>query len=231
MAKRTHSIEQRRPAKKQNRRWIYIGLISLAAVAVVALLIFLNQPSAPTTASPTVAFAGVPNPNGTSMGNPNAKVLVEEYSDFQCPYCKLFYTDIEPTLVNKYVATNLVRFVYSPFSFIGTESKLSAEASFCAADQNKFWEMHAQIFAAQGAENVGTYTKTSLNKMATQAGLDIAAYKSCMDKGTNKQKVEDFNTQAMSRKVTSTPSFFVNGVGPLSSNEVLAEVEKALTGQ
>lgn len=231
MAKRTHSIDQRKPVKKQNRRWIYIGLISLAAVVIVALLIVLNLPAAPSAVTPTVAFQGVPNPDGMAMGSPTAKIVVEEYSDFQCPYCKLFVTDIEPTLVNKYVATNLVRFVYNPFSFIGTESQLSAEAAFCAADQNKFWEMHAQIFAAQGAENAGTYTKTSLTKMATQAGLDMAAYKTCMDKGTNKQKVEDYNTQAMNRKVTSTPSFFVNGVGPLNANEVLPEIEKALLGQ
>ena len=232
MAKRMHSIDQRKPAPKQDRRWIYIGLISLVAVIVVGVLIFMNQPAAPTSPDSTpVAFKAVPKPNGMEMGNPNAKVTVEEYSDFQCPYCKLFFTDTEPTLIEKYIATDQVHFVYNPFSFIGAESKLAAEAAFCSADQNKFWEMHTQIFSAQATENGGNFTNTSLTKMASQSGLEMAAFKSCLEKGTYKQKVEDFNTKAMGRKVQSTPSFFVNGVGPLNSNQVLSEVEKALKGQ
>jgi len=228
MAKRTHSIDQRKPVKKQDRRWLYIGITSLAAVIIVALLIVLNQPAQSSDPVATLAFKPVLNPKGLSMGSDDAKVLVEEYSDFQCPYCKLFYTDFEPALVEKYVETGKVRFVYNPFSFIGEESLLSAEAAFCAVDQNKFWELRTYIFNAQGAENAGIYTKASLNKMAATAGLDTAAFKSCLDKGTHKQTVEDYNTQAMDRKVNSTPSFFVNGVGPLNANQVVVEIDKAL---
>ena len=173
----------------------------------------------------------VPSPNGMTMGNVEATVKVEEFSDFQCPYCKMFYTDMEPGLVSKYVVTNKVLFVYNPFSFIGSESLLAAEAGYCAADQNKFWEMQDQIFIAQGAENSGVFSAEHLKTLASQSGLDPASFNACLDKGTNKAKVEQANKLAQERGVQSTPSFFVNGKGPMNSTELFAEIDKALQGQ
>jgi protein-disulfide isomerase len=229
MARRTHVKDQRQPKQNPNRRWILIGLITLAALIIAGLLILpnlINQPAAV-----TVQFTPVPNANGLSMGKADAPVKLEEYSDFQCPYCKQYFTDIEPTVIEKYVSTGKVLFTYNPFSFIGPESKLAAEAAFCAADQNKFWEMHYQIFNAQGAENSGIFTKTSLNRLASQVGLDMPKLRDCLDSGTYTQRVEDANQTAMGRKVESTPSFFVNGKGPFMMNEVVAEIDKALAGQ
>jgi protein-disulfide isomerase len=229
MARRTHVRDQRQPNKRLNRRWISIGLITLGALVIVGLLIYLNLNNQP--AAVTVQFTPAPNANGLSMGKADAPVKVEEYSDFQCPYCKQYFTDIEPGVIQKYVATGKVFFTYNPFSFIGPESKLAAEAAFCAADQNKFWEMHYQIFNAQGTENSGIFTKTSLNRLASQVGLDLPKLRDCLDTGKYTQKVEDENQAAMNRKVESTPSFFVNGKGPIMMTDVVAEIDKALAGQ
>ena len=234
MPRRTRIRDQRQPKKNIQRRWIYIGLITLAAIIIAGLLIYpnLNKQNPDTTSvAPALNFTPVPNANGLSMGKADAPVKVEEYSDFQCPYCKQFFTDIEPIVIPKYVATGKVLFTYNPFSFIGPESKLAAEAAFCAADQNKFWEMHYQIFNAQGTENSGIFTKTSLNRLGSAIGLDLPKFRDCLDTGKYTQKVEDANTTAMGLKVESTPSFFVNGKGPLMMNQVVAEIDKALAGQ
>lgn len=228
MPRRAHIRDQRQPNKNTQRRWIYIGLIALAAIVVVVLVILQNANATPTA---TIAFTPVPNANGLSMGKADAPVKVEEYSDFQCPYCKQYFTDIEPIVIPKYIATGKVFFTYNPFSFIGPESKLAAEAAFCAADQNKFWQMHYQIFTAQGVENSGIYTKTKLNQLGSEIGLDLPKFRDCLDNGKYTQRVEDANTAAMGKKVESTPSFFVNGKGPLMMNQVIAEIDKALAGQ
>jgi protein-disulfide isomerase len=229
MAKRYHKKEQP-AAKPLNRMWIYLGIVVVVAIAVVAALVLLNPPKADTATTTAPAFTAVPNPDGLTMGKADAPVLVEEYSDFQCPYCKQFFTDLQPGIITKYVTTGKVKFTYTPFSFIGNESKIAAEAAFCAVDQNKFWEMEHQIFHAQGAENSGIFTDTSLTRMATAAGLDMAKFKSCYSAHTYKQKVEDTSSAAATRGVSSTPSFYVNGKGPFASNQVTAEIDKALAG-
>lgn len=231
MPRRARARDQRQSTSKPNRRWIYIGLISLAAVIIAGLLIYANLPKTETPAAPVASFTPPPFASGQSMGKTTAPVKVEEYSDFQCPYCKAYFTDIEPGVIEKYVSTGKVYFTYNPFSFIGPESKLAAEAVFCAADQEKFWEMHFRIFNAQGAENSGIFTKDSLTKMASQSNLDISKFSACLSNGTYTQKVEDANQAAIARKVESTPSFFVNGKGPLMMNQVVDEIEKALAGQ
>jgi protein-disulfide isomerase len=232
MSKRSRPRDQRQPKTNPNRRWIIIGAIVIAALVIFGILIYPSISTPPVDTSTPVAnnFKPVPNPNGFSMGKADAPVKVEEYSDFQCPYCKQYFTDLEPSVIEKYVTPGKVVFIYNPFSFIGEESKLAAEAAFCAADQNKFWPMHYLIFSSQGTENSGIFTKTSLSKLASQAGLDIAKFHGCFDNGSKSQSVEDANTAAMGRKVESTPSFFVNGKGPLSMNELMAEIDKAVAG-
>ena len=231
MPKRNRPREKSQPKKNPNQRWYIIGVISIAAIIIAAILIIPNLPKSNTAVIPTAVFKAVPQPDGLAMGAADAPVKVEEYSDFQCPYCKQFFTDFEPGIIDNYIAKNKVRFVYNPFSFIGAESKLAAEAAFCAADQNKFWEIHTQIFSAQGAENSGIFTNASLKNFAKASGVDQAKFNSCLDGGTYKTKVDDYNTQASQRGIKSTPSFFVNGKGPLNSNEVAAEIDKALAGK
>ena len=236
MPRRNRIRDHRQAAPQSNRRWISLGLITLGAVLIVGLLVVFNRPTqAPAQTATDIAGAvipSVPQPNGRSMGDANAPVKVDEYSDFQCPYCKQFFTNVEPTLITKYISTGKVLFTYNPFSFIGEESKLTAEAAFCAADQNKFWDMHFLIFNAQGAENSNIYTKASLVKMGSKIKFeDPARFNDCLNTGKNSAKVDEANQKATGLKVESTPSFFVNGKGPLSMNQLVAEIDLALAGK
>ena len=88
MPKRNRPREKNQPKKSSNQRWYIIGVISIAAIIIAAILIIPNLPKSDTAVLPTAVFKAVPNPNGLSMGSANAPVKVEEYSDFQCPYCK-----------------------------------------------------------------------------------------------------------------------------------------------
>jgi len=224
MGKRTRNREQK-AKKTSNRRMLYIGLIAVAAIAIVAVVIFLTQPGQNAIA------ADRPNADGMSMGDPNAAVKVEEFSDFQCPYCGAFAKNVEPTIVENYIATGKVHFTYIPYSFIGPESVRAAEAAYCAADQGKFWQFHDVLFSNQAGENNGTFSDGNLILLAQKAGLKMTDFRPCFDNGKYTQQVQDDFKQGQDRGVTGTPYFFVNGKGPIDQNSLVTSIDEALAGQ
>jgi len=216
-----------RAAREKNRRtqnWVTFGVILLGAILIAGVLIL------PTLKHEKV----VENPrymaDFTSMGDPDAPVKVEEFSDYQCPYCKLFATDQEPKIVKDYVETGKVHFTYTPYSFLGQESVKSAEAAYCAADQGKFWEFHDLLFANQAGENRGTYTRTLFVSFAGDLKLDKTTFQNCIDTGKYTQKVQDNLAYGQSKGVTGTPYFLVNDK-LVDSSQLVQEIESALSAK
>ncbi len=74
-----------------------------------------------------------------------------EYSDFQCPFCRLFFNETLPAIKNEYIDTGKITFVYRHFFPIPGHLAAvpSAQAAECAREQGKFWEMHDAIFTEQ----------------------------------------------------------------------------------
>ncbi len=85
------------------------------------------------------------------QGNADAPVTIMEYSDFQCPFCRSFFDNTLTQIRKTYVDTGRVKLVYRhlPLQDLHPMAQISAEASECAAAQNKFWEMHDAIFKFQ----------------------------------------------------------------------------------
>ncbi len=220
VGKRT-AMRLKRQQQEQRRRIITISIITIAALLVVGLLVIPNLMAG----SRVIAR---PNPQGTSMGNPNAPVKVVEYSDFQCPYCARFALTGEPQLIQDYINPGNVYFTYMPYSFIGPESVSAAEAAYCASDQGKFWEYKDQVFNNQAGENQGTFSDSRLTQFAQQIGLNMDQFNSCYTSHKYKQQVLDDKTKGDSLGVTGTPMFFVNGQGPLSQNDLIAAIDTAL---
>lgn len=97
------------------------------------------------------------------------------------------------------------------FAFLGDESTWAAEASECAADQDKFWEYHDLLFTSQSGENQGAFNKDNLKKFAADLGLDTAAFNECLDTGKYTALVQEESQFISNLGVQSTPSFIVNG--------------------
>lgn len=91
------------------------------------------------------------HPDDHLQGSPDAPVAIIEYSDFQCPFCRSFFDTTLPMIRKDYIATGKAQLIYRhfPLSEIHPMSEKSAEASECAAQQGKFWEMHDAIFTLQ----------------------------------------------------------------------------------
>ncbi|HEX9942387.1 MAG TPA: thioredoxin domain-containing protein [Thermoanaerobaculia bacterium] len=142
--------------------------------------------------------------NGPSRGPANAPVTIVEFSDFQCPFC----SRLTPTLKQveeKY--GNKVRIVFRqyPLPFHQNAQK-AAEASLCAADQGKFWEMHDAMFANQQALGVD-----QLKAKAAELGLKADQFNQCLDSGKHAATIQADMKEGSAAGVSGTPAMFING--------------------
>lgn len=214
MSSKRLSIREKR--KKQLNRQRNLTILAVVIVALVITFILIG-PSIRDSLAPVgdivvPTFSEVLNPDRNSMGDGNATVTVVEFSDFQCPGCKNFHDNVEDVLIEQYVKTGLVKFTYrSMGDWLGPESFNAAEAAYCAADQNKFWEFHKTLFANQGLEGRGSFADKRLKAMAQELGLDTDAFNSCYDGNQSQAEVSQDRADGQSAGVTATPSFVVNG--------------------
>jgi len=132
------------------------------------------------------------------------------------PFCKRFYTETEAALEENFVQTGKIYFTYRSagnwvsqnIGGINTESQDAALAAYCAADQNKFWEMHDALFANnRDAENQGSFSDKRLTAIAESVKLDMGAYQDCYDKGTYKDQVQQDFDDATAAGISGTPFF------------------------
>jgi protein-disulfide isomerase len=208
LSKRQARREQIR-RKEQRGRLIGIGLISIGAIFVAFLIIYPNFKPAKAITMPQTLVR--PNVEFNAAGNPDAPIRIDEYSDFQCPYCAVFYKNTEPQLMETYVADGTVYFVYNTFGeFIGSESASSAEAAYCAGDQAKFWEMHDIILSNQAGENQGAFTDSRLIAFAEKLELDMDKFESCFNAKTYKDTIIQDGKDGLAGGVKATPSFVMS---------------------
>src|SRR3972149_10915657 len=88
---------------------------------------------------------------GPTLGRPDAPVVIVEFSDFQCSFCRKFWAETLPKLKEAYIQKGQARFIYRHFAILGKHSVQAAQASECAAGQGKFWLYHDRLFQNQGA--------------------------------------------------------------------------------
>jgi protein-disulfide isomerase len=232
MSKRQQRRIKMRQAQMRSRL-VTIGLVVIGALLVAFVLIYPSVK--PIAGIVTVDVGTHPQADKNSMGDPNAPVKLEEFSDFQCPYCKNFHETIEPQLVETYVTTGKLRFTYrSAGNLISdniglgkTESEDAAKAAYCAGDQDKFWEMHATIFANWLGEDVGSYTDRRLASIAETIGLDMKQFNDCYDSDKYANQVAQDGKDAIAAGVTGTPSFVLSYIDA-SGQTVTKLVENSL---
>lgn len=142
---------------------------------------------------------------GPSKGPENAPVTIVEFSDFQCPFCSRAIGTVDE--VTKTYGDK-VRLVFRQFPLdFHKQAQKAAEASLCANDQGKFWDMHDKLFANQSALGVD-----DLKKYAAELKLDTAKFNACLDSGEKAATVKADQADGSKVGVNGTPAFFINGV-------------------
>lgn len=149
-----------------------------------------------------------------ALGNLEAPITIIEYSDFQCPFCGFFYTNVESLLKENYISTGKVKLVYRHFAFLGEESSAAAAASECAKDQGKFWKFHDFLFDNEikdNREHNGNLNRDLFMSIASDLGLNQNTFAVCLDSGKYTQKVENDLASGKKVGVRATPTTFING--------------------
>lgn len=149
-----------------------------------------------------------------ALGRVDAPVVIVEYAEFQCPYCRQFAEQTQPKIVRDYVKTGKVRLEWRDFPYLGQESKTAARAGRAAARQGKFWEYHDALFAQEHELNSGTFTKEFLVDQAGKLGLDTDRFARDMDSPKVKQAVRADLAEGSTLGVTGTPAFVI-GTTPM----------------
>jgi len=145
------------------------------------------------------------------LGDAQASVLLEVYSDYQCPFCGRYYVETIKPMIKDYVEANKLKLVYQDIAFEGEGSQRAAEAVHCANDQGKFWEYHDKILTARyQTNNTGIYDKSNLIKAAQELGLDECEFTLCLESGKYTKLVQN-DTQGARSKIEGTPTTFLNG--------------------
>jgi len=157
----------------------------------------LQPPSIP------IAIDGAP-----SKGSSSSKVVLVEFSDFECPFCGRYTREIEPQVMKEYVDTGKIRYVFRnyPIEQLHPHAFKAAEAAECVKQQGKFWEMHAQLYSHQQ-----TLTDADLLAHARVVGADPGVFQQCVT-GTVQTKIRQDQADGRALSITGTPTFFVGVV-------------------
>lgn len=166
------------------------------------------------------------NSSAASRGPDKAAITLVEFSDFECPFCGRFFPTLKK-IEEQY--GDRIRIVYRqyPLTSLHQNAFKAAEASLCAKDQGKFWEMHDMLFQEQSQ-----LTIRDLKVKANRLGLDQRKFDECLDTGHFAGQVQADVREGDRVGVTGTPALFVNGIsidgGAVPFETVAKAIEKEL---
>lgn len=157
-------------------------------------------------------------------GPKDAKVVLVEFSDFQCPFCARFSRETIPQVQTDYVDTGKIKYVFAdfPLETIHPYAFKAAEAANCAGEQGEYWKMHDQLFANQKA-----LKPEDLSQHAETLGLDKSKFQECLDTQKRAPSIRKIMAQAGDAGVSSTPTVMV---GVLQPNSTKVKVLRVLKG-
>jgi protein-disulfide isomerase len=192
--------------------WFIIGFI---AIVVIGLLILGAMGGSPSTATPA-GFVATTVPLLTAAdwteGNPNAKVSVIEYGDFECPACGAYFPIMQQLLADN---SNTVLFAFRNFPLytVHPDAGIGAQAAEAAGLQGKYWPMHDLLYSDQATWSdsaASSVVSQFFNGYATQLGLNVAKFDQDINSTQVLNKIQADVTSGNAAQIDHTPTFFVN---------------------
>ncbi len=201
----------------ENKWTVPFSIIAAGVIVAGAIVYSSNNSSGPVAQKQLAASAKQADPSQIKMrtispsdhilGSPTAKVVMVEYSDTECPFCKTFHRTLHQVM-DEYGRDGKVAWVYRhfPLNQLHPKAPLEAEALECAFEQggeNKFWAYLDEIFRRTPSNN--GLEVTELPKIALAAGLNTTTFKTCLDSGKYTAKVRKDVEDALSAGGRGTP--------------------------
>jgi protein-disulfide isomerase len=143
------------------------------------------------------------------MGNTNAPITILEWGDYQCTFCYKFHQNTLDIINEDFIKTSKVKLVFKDYPLNGPDSLLASEASYCAQDQEKYWQYHDELYKNWGGERTGWITRESLTKFAETVEIDVEKFNKCLDDHKYENKVDLLYAFGKEIGIDATPSFLV----------------------
>jgi protein-disulfide isomerase len=174
---------------------------------------------------PPIEGASVDITGAPVNGVATAPVTLIEISDYHCPFCKRHVQQTQPQIYAEYVNAGKVRhvFLHYPIEQLHPNAYHSHEAASCAADQHRFWDLHAKLWEKP------VNTVEELSAVAQTAGLDMSAFRQCLDSGKHTKEVRESVARIQKLGISGTPAFLIGRTPPAGQPVKVAKfVEGAL---
>jgi protein-disulfide isomerase len=161
------------------------------------------------------------------LGSADAKVVMIDFSEFQCPFCGRFTRDTKPQLEKEYFNTGKVKYVFRdlPLEAIHPHAFKAAEAANCAGKQGKYWEMHERLF-----QNPRTLDTPNLERYAQSIELDMDRFSKCLESGEYAAEIRKDMADAEAANIQGTPNFVIGLANPKDPRDTRIKVLKVITG-
>ena len=236
-ARREQREREQAQAQRRRRRLLQLGsLVGLAAAVVIALALVSQGSQAEPNASAGAAVVGASDAramldgiaqSGTSLGDPKAPMVLTEFADLQCPFCRDFALNVLPQVVQRYVRTGKLRLELRMRGFLGPDSEVAARAAYAAAARDRMWNFIDVFYRNQGTENTGYVTSSFLSRIAAASGVPAKAILASGSSSSARKAVQAAEAEATAAGLSSTPSFLLGKRGGKGAPLAISSLDAA----
>jgi protein-disulfide isomerase len=195
-------------------------------VAVVALALILMLSSQYLTGMSVSGTVGALTSTDYIQGNKDAKTVLIEYGDYQCPACSA-YDPMVKQVVSELGQNIAFSFRHFPLPQ-HINAPLAAYAAEAAGAQGKYWEMHSMLYEKQTLWAEQTNARDHFISFAKDLGLDVQKFQNDLDSQAIKEKVQNDLAGGRTAGVDATPTFYVNGNKVKDMPKTVAEFKALL---
>ena len=192
------------------------GIFGVVAISIIVVIVASLSSSADETfdVDMTRTHGSISTAMGSPiLGDPLAPVTIVEFGDYQCHQCYNWFHDTKPMIMRDYIETGKANLVFVDFAFLGKDSPKAAQATYCADDQNMYWEYHNSLYTSQESKiDNGWASSERLKAFAFNLNLDMDLFNECLDSEKYSKRIQYNSQQARDNGVRGTPGFFI--VGP-----------------
>ena len=215
-----HTVKRKSRSGKINKKAVILGVV-LAVVLIggsaTAFLSMGQSNSSTQTSQFDEIVKKLTQPvlsNASALGNDAGQITLIEFGDYQCQDCAKFHKETRSQIINNYVNTGAIKFLFKDFVIndrpSDKASTLAARASYCAADQGKYWQYHDQLYRNSHGKNTGWLTSESFKLFAKNVqGLDMTKFSECLDSQKYNDVVMENVQLAQAIGLESTPTFIL----------------------
>ena len=198
-----------------NKKVILSGII-MSVIVVGSIVAFSsNNPNAEGGRTHGTVSTEMGSP---ILGDPDAPITIVEFGDYQCHACFNWFHTHKPAVYKNYIETGKANLVFVDLAFLGRDSPIASQASYCAEDQGMYWQYHDLLYNSQEPQiDNGWANSERLKAFAFSLDLDTEQFDSCLDSGKYSKRVQYNISEAKKHGAKATPTFII--IGPNNQQE------------